>query len=475
MTRAVEHLGVSDGVVADLLARVAAPSYARWEEQVRQVGYCVRQVGYCARPVRLAGQVTTLDPDTGTRRVAYSTASEPDGCLLKACGQRRETVCASCSAVYRSDAFQLLAAGLRGGKGVPESVTGHPTVFVTFTAPGFGAVHARRERHGTVERCHPRRGEVCRHGRRIDCRVRHGHDNEALGEPLCPECFDYEAAVVWNALAPELWRRTTIYLRRALARAAGLSVAELGRRVRLSYAKVVEYQRRGLVHFHAVVRLDAAGPAASGVFEAPPASFSAELLEQALRAAAASVSAPAPAGRAPVRWGDQLDVRRIDEGGVGTLSRGAVAGYVAKYATKSTDPLGRLDARLKSLDDLDARGVTGHVRAMAETAWRLGAEPDLAELGLRRSAHTLGFRGHWMTKSRRYSTTFGTLRQARAAWACEQGHDEPSQLQDGMEVGTWRLVGVGYRTEGDRWLAVSAGAWAREERRIAREELRTAA
>ncbi len=142
-------LAVDDAVVADLVARVAAPSYARWQEQVRRVGYC-------ARPVRLAGQVRAVDPASGWERLTYSTAAEPDGCLLKACGQRRETVCPSCSAVYQSDAFQLLAAGLRGGKGVPESVAEHPALFVTFTAPSFGPVHARRERDGKVERCHPR-------------------------------------------------------------------------------------------------------------------------------------------------------------------------------------------------------------------------------------------------------------------------------------------------------------------------------
>ena len=31
-------------------------------------------------------------------------------------------------------------------------------------------------------------------------------------------------------------------------------------------------------------------------------------------------------------------------------------------------------------------------------------------------AHTVGFRGHRLTKSRRYSTTFAALRGARTAW-----------------------------------------------------------
>nr|WP_311132036.1 replication initiator [Nonomuraea gerenzanensis] len=41
-----------------------------------------------------------------------------------------------------------------------------------------------------------------------------------------------------------------------LARLLGLTRKELRRTVRLSYAKVAEYQARGLVHFHAVIRLD---------------------------------------------------------------------------------------------------------------------------------------------------------------------------------------------------------------------------
>jgi hypothetical protein len=44
---------------------------------------------------------------------------------------------------------------------------------------------------------------------------------------------------------------------------------------------------------------------------------------------------------------------------------------------------------------------------------RLGSEPGLADLRLTNWAHMLGFRGHFSTKSRRYSTTLGELRAAR--------------------------------------------------------------
>ena len=87
----------------------------------------------------------------------YDTAAEPGGVLLTACGNRRETVCPACSAVYKRDARQLVRAGLSGGKGIPETIAAHPCVFATFTAPSFGPVHARRMRGKTVLPCRPRR------------------------------------------------------------------------------------------------------------------------------------------------------------------------------------------------------------------------------------------------------------------------------------------------------------------------------
>jgi hypothetical protein len=40
-------------------------------------------------------------------------------------------------------------------------------------------------------------------------------------------------------------------------------------------------------------------------------------------------------------------------------------------------------------------------------------------------------------------------------------------------VASWSYVGRGYQTTGEAWLAALAAARAREERRVAREELRS--
>jgi hypothetical protein len=470
-------------VLAEVVQR-AGPGYDRWAEQVAATGYC-------AHPVRLRGRVEHADPATGELRTVYATEREPDATLLKACGNRRASVCPSCSATYQADAFQLLAAGLRGGKGVPDTVAGHPRLFVTFTAPSFGRVHSRRARGRLVLPCHPyRQGATCPHGRRAGCWHRHEEDDPCLGEPLCPLCYQAGAQVLWNALAGRLWSRTTIYLYRALAQLSGLTEAEVRRLVRVSFAKVAEYQRRGAVHFHAVLRLDAATACrCPACILPPPARFTAELLEAAVRQAAASVTVPCPSwddDQAVVLtagWGEQVDVHHLDGGGSGELSAEQVAGYVAKYATKGTEALGvTLDHRVTA-DDLDGLDVPAHVAELVRACWELGARPGLTKLRLRAWAHMLGFGGHFASKSRRYSTTLGALRRARVAYAIRRrrggtlpldawGRPEEDD-RAAVVIATWRYVGSGYQSTGEAWLAALAAARAREERRIAKEELRT--
>jgi hypothetical protein len=320
------------GVLSEVVDR-AGHGYDRWME-------LVAQAGYCHHPIRLAGRVEHADRQTGEVRQVYDSEREPDGVLLKACGTRRESRCPSCAATYRADAYQLLAAGLLGGKGVPESVAAHPRLFVTFTAPSFGQVHARKAQGRLVLPCHPyRQGARCPHGNRAGCWRRHNQDDPRLGEPLCPACYDAQAQVLWNGLAPELWRRTTIAVYRTLGRLVGLQEGELRRLVRVSYAKVAEFQRRGAIHFHAVIRLDVATDCrCAGCLAPPPEGFTAALLEQALREAVAAVGVSCPPlAEEPARyarWGEQLDVRNItrDEP-AGELAAEQVAGYIAKYAT----------------------------------------------------------------------------------------------------------------------------------------------
>jgi hypothetical protein len=280
------------------LAKLAATG------QLAPLARQISTLGGCAHPIRLTGHRTRLNSATGEILNHLDSGQLPAGELLVRCGNRRATRCPACSTIYHHDTYQLIAAGLRGGKTVPTSVAAHPRVFATLTAPGFGPVHKQPD----TGRCH--------------CGQLHSDDDRLLGTPLDPDRYDYTCAVLWNAHAPALWARFTTHLRREIAKAAGLTQRALRHHPTLSYAKVAEYQKRGQVHFHAVIRPD--GPTST-----PPAWATTQLLDHAVRAAATRTRVAhegqpqQPAGRAPgageagqgnrpvFRFGRQIDVRAI--------------------------------------------------------------------------------------------------------------------------------------------------------------------
>jgi hypothetical protein len=351
---------------------------------------------------------------TGEIVERFASADVPGGVLLVACGNRRSSRCPSCSTIYRGDAYALVRAGLVGDeeRGVSLDVAGHPRVFATFTAPSFGRVHRRVGRGASTLPCRARANEgTCSHGRPTSCRVRHQAEDAAVGQPLCRDCYDYEAAVLWNAHVTALWRRTTIYMSRILAARAGVSRTAVSAIARLSFAKVAEFQVRGLVHIHAVVRID--GPDQGS---AAPCWATSELLAEIVSQAAArtSLRIKGPAGAdIDLAWGVQLDVRAIRPGTDEKWSDARVAGYLAKYATKAAEKAGGADRRMRSGYEISQQPASDHARAMMATAWRLGGLAQYGYLRLRAWAHMLGFRGHFLTKARRYSVTFGTLRTSR--------------------------------------------------------------
>ena len=209
--------------------RLRSASYTDWRTKVHQVHGC-------AKPIRLTG--THQIQDTTTGAVVHSFAGD----LFVPCGNRRESVCPACSDRYAADAFHLIRAGLVGGsKGVPESVTTRPRAFLTLTAPSFGSVHTRQVTlRGRVRPCM--------------CGEHHREADPRIGTPIDPDTYDYVGSVLWQAHAGVLWQRFVIRLRRELAKQAGIPSRAFADVARISYGKVAEYQRRGLVHFHAIIR-----------------------------------------------------------------------------------------------------------------------------------------------------------------------------------------------------------------------------
>ncbi|QAY69735.1 replication initiator [Xylanimonas protaetiae] len=446
------------------------------------------RAGNCSHPVRLAGRSTTIDRYTGEILSVFRSADEPLGLLYKPCGNRRDEVCPACSRIYARDTFELISTGLYGGKGVPESVSANPLLFVTLTAPSFGAVH--RARKGKRP-CRPRaRIGACEHGVRLSCWAHHDDGDPVIGSPLCPECHDVDSAAVWQWHAPELWRRFTIALRRHVATTLGVRESELRKHARLEYAKVAEFQARGLVHFHALVRIDGSdGPGS-------PAPIPASRLTDVVRESAASAYTTAPPvdGRdveRVLRFGAQTDVRIVREGGVvgDQITAEQVAAYLAKYSTKSAgvDPTRPLPHHARLIDAcqrLAARALAGCPfecgQRVADRHPRLCGvcvENPYALLG--KWSRMLGFRGHFSTKSRRYSVTLGALRRARrryqriatnprlaAAAKLDTRELEIQLMADDEEttlvVGAWTYQGTGWPRAGDKVLADAAAARARE-------------
>ena len=94
---------------------------------------------------------------------------------------------------------------------------------------------------------------------------------------------------------------------------------------------------------------------------------------------------------------------------------------------------------------------------------------------LRAWAHMLGFRGHFSTKSRRYSTTLGALRQVRADYRAHQqrtalGLPDPDEHPEAtlLVVAHWTYAGHGH-TPGESWLAANIRRDIQHNREHARE------
>jgi len=464
----------------------------------------------CSRPVRLVGHRLSIEAATGRLLSSVDTDRMPDGTIYKACGDRRTSVCPACAKVYQRDAYQLLRAGLVGGKGVPETVSAHPASFLTVTAPSFGPVHTRVvAKHTCAKRsrcdcrpnpCRARTGtndpQTCKHGAPAVCFARHEPADLRLGRPLCLDCYDHEHHVVWNAFSGELWRRTKQKAERHLAKLAedrGIPPVLIGWTdedepilvppVRISHGKAAEYQRRGVVHFHALTRLDGVAKLDADAIVPPPAGFTYTDLDAALHAAVAHTAFNTPehpdrtpehpdrADGWPMAWGEQVDVRPVALTGT-TVTDQMVAGYLAKYATKSTEVTGHRSVRITGETIADYANPDGdHIARLIEACWVLGrpqytpvpmtertirrkatnlgqpwtcpdcgrrtrltaclvcypsrqaaldskyhgGKPDSRNkyARLRRWAHMLGFGGHFLTKGHHYSVSFAVLRAAR--------------------------------------------------------------
>lgn len=373
------------------------------------------QVLTCSRPFVLSSSGRVC---TATGEVAASSAAIP-----VACGSRWQDRCETCSDTYRKRTHLVIASGL------PRPGDGGVAVLATLTAPSFGQVHrAARPKKA-------RRTRVCGCGEFHDVTRHRG----LIGSPLDAGSYDYAGAVRWNESAPLLWNAFRHRLLRA-ADALGVDV---------EMCRIAEPQRRGAVHFHALLVFrpvdGEAFPSSADLRE-----FVADLLPTPLRrraelertlgaAAAADHINHGPTATAPdgtvLRFGSESDARvlRPRRGADGVVGWGAVSGYLAKYLTKSlggadlADPVPHGSPVAVHLDRL---GSIAAKRATYRAARRgVGRSGDIT-----RARRGCGFAGAPRASSQGWGTTLAELkREAHRVRLVSLGLD-PLAVPDFVEL-----------------------------------------
>ncbi|MFI2105469.1 replication initiator [Isoptericola sp. NPDC019693] len=333
----------------------------------------------CQRPIR--------------RRGVDKTTGEPVEVLVR-CGTRLRRVCPSCAALYKNDVRAVLFQGLRGAVESGETV-----VLLTVTAPSFGRVHRVSKdevwRQGGSRRAHCPCGKV------------HGPDDPVGGTPLDGACYDYNGAVRFNHVAGRLWGRTA----QEIGRRAGLMKWSEARGEYIArrpvYAGVAEWQARGAIHLHVILRFPAG--AVLGVYQDRRGRPRSRLVEEASQGAAVFAGPRRSGGR--IGWGKQVraDVVRSENSAFRT------AGYLAKvlgYAAK--------DVGADVLGDRRPNDEEGWIRQRHHA--RLQASADLLGMEVRargggaESARRLSRAWGWRGITARRSRDWGelTLTKARA-------------------------------------------------------------
>ncbi|WP_249337994.1 replication initiator [Tsukamurella paurometabola] len=426
-----------------MVHRAAGTGYRHWWR-------AVAGTGFCTNPIHLHRRHGLTGEDR----------------LMLRCGNRRSAVCPPCSRLYGGDTWQLVHAGILGGHhGIPDTVAEHPMAFVTLTAPSYGRVHAA---------------------------------GPHAGHPVDPARYDYSGHVLFSWWAPELWRRYTIRVRRLLNRL----LRDRGQdpnAVRLTFLKVCEHQARLIPHFHAVLRLDTTTTTtgcprqpSTGIegddTPMPPNQVnvtSADLAAIALQAAAdvsLAVTDPTTAsGERVLSFGCQVDAKPLDPS-LPVAARKKIAGYLAKYVTKSVSDYGitprRVSPQIIHAPEVLA-GLSAHARAIINALSQLAEAAPQEYSAMLRWLHTLGYRGHVTTKSRRYSLTMGALRAARALWRqhhptagtppVPEGFGDPADDATHADTAEWTYVRSGHDTRGDHQLSAAAAKahleqiWARRD------------
>jgi hypothetical protein len=332
------------------------------------------------------------------------------------------------------------------GEGLQQEVDrGVVMSFLTFTAPGaevFGQTHTRPTK---------RRNDGTTYAYPCPCGDRHSEDASILGTPVDPSTYDYAAAAHWNANASRLLAVTMQRLSR-MTYPNSSSTSEVQRQ--LQWVRVAEFQRRGLVHFHVIVR----------------GRVKQEHLEGVVRGAGTpgETGYVKPTQSNGIGWGTQCDLRRVAKGGkhgigfyllkvIGYATKNAGSGGIGSYSHERqmatagaescacTHPLtcdDGPDSMTVTLPCLDGSPITITVTNHSKSREDRCVRHRLARRGW-------GFRGHVFAASRRWGVTLTEVRARRSQHrlsaplltvaAFERAHELDPSLQPPAFLVQWKF------------------------------------
>lgn len=321
------------------------------------------------------------------RPVAVGVTNDERGIhprIFVSCGTRREDLCPHCADRYRGDWSHILRSGvLPGSSGsgltLPE-LRKYAFYFVTMTAPSFGSTHL------VPKLGRPRR--PCKCGALHDPVT----DVALRGVPIDPTTYRYAAQVTWNHDSAALWNVTRTRLRKEIEG--------------LEYAIVREWQARGAIHYHALLRIPrASDPGRDQILGWVQAS-STEATQRVL------------GGDKRIQWGTQIDIQGIATNHEKDVKLLAYLGKAVTYAAKSFGAFLRREKHNTSKHD-DLLAELEHEAEVMVCPSCPGGKPKRCTS---RAHSQMGHRGAVVSVSRGWSfpkLTKGKLRAQRIKYAAK--------------------------------------------------------
>lgn len=345
----------------------------------------------CVRPLEI------------TRTTTYLASGKSSVSVFdKRCGTRRADKCEPCSFVWRDDAYHALMNPSKEHQGT--------VTFITLTAPGsefFGKTHTAQYAGLMSERC--------------SCRSFHKPEDEIVGLPIKSakgKEFEYRKVVEFNQKSSRLVTVTLQKIYRQLGQLNGKSEKE----VRLPTARVMEWQSRGVLHAHILVRGNIPTFIVENAVNGSPKNKHRRRID--------------PANHAGMRWGSQVNVRHINSGDEKQLGR--LGGYMTKVVGYALKDVNSQDA----IKNLERKKFTRKLRSYTNEVIRCNkpwsicsASPtatneqrmsDLTRTNKpycvkhRRAFHQIGFTGNVLTLNRIWGSSLKQSREARIAFMKSQ-------------------------------------------------------